>query len=222
MSKTYLYIFTIPKKSIPFAFLQMAIGRRRSRRIPGVQFAKLMGSGTGERFTPSDADLTKWVLLFVSDNQENLESSTLIQRWKDASQSYQVMTLQAISSHGKWSKVEPFEVDRTGTLDGDVVAITRARLTLKSAMKFWRSIPPVIEDLNGAVGLISAYGIGEAPIGLQGTFSLWESESALRDFAYKGSAHKKVIADTEKYGWYSEELFARFAVIDRADFTHVD
>jgi hypothetical protein len=41
---------------------------------------------------------------------------------------------------------------------------------------------------------------------------LWESAAAIRDFAYKGVAHQKAIADTSAYNWYSEELFARFAV----------
>jgi len=50
---------------------------------------------------------------------------------------------------------------------------------------------------------------------LQGTFSLWESASAVRDFAYRGQAHQKAIADTARYKWYSEELFARFALLDK-------
>jgi hypothetical protein len=60
--------------------------------------------------------------------------------------------------------------------------------------------------------LLTAIGIGEAPIGLQGTFSLWKSAADLRTFAYKGEAHTKAIADTEKFQWYAEELFARFSV----------
>ena len=51
-------------------------------------------------------------------------------------------------------------------------------------------------------------------MGLQGTFSRWESATALRDFAYAGSEHKKAIELTKSLGWYSEELFARFAIID--------
>jgi hypothetical protein len=49
---------------------------------------------------------------------------------------------------------------------------------------------------------------------LQGTFSLWESATAIKNFAYKGTAHQKAIADTATYDWYAEELFARFAVKD--------
>jgi hypothetical protein len=50
---------------------------------------------------------------------------------------------------------------------------------------------------------------------LQGTFSLWESATAVRDFAYRGQAHQKAIADTARYNWYAEELFARFAVLEQ-------
>jgi hypothetical protein len=62
--------------------------------------------------------------------------------------------------------------------------------------------------------LISAIGIGEAPIGLQGTFSLWSSAASLRDFAYKGKAHQVAIEQTKQFNWYSEELFARFEVLE--------
>ena len=73
-------------------------------------------------------------------------------------------------------------------------------------------MPPVTVSLKSAPGLVAAIGIGEAPIGLQGTFSLWESAAAVREFAYKGAAHQKAIAQTSEFDWYAEELFARFAV----------
>ncbi len=95
---------------------------------------------------------------------------------------------------------------------GQVAAITRARIKWSQNFRFWSSVPPVTVSLKAAPGLVAAIGIGEAPIGLQGTFSLWESAAAIREFAYKGAAHQKAIADTSAYNWYSEELFARFAV----------
>ena len=52
------------------------------------------------------------------------------------------------------------------------------------------------------------------PIGLQGTFSVWKDAASLRDFAYKGKAHSEAIKATSAQQWYSEELFARFAVIE--------
>jgi hypothetical protein len=56
-------------------------------------------------------------------------------------------------------------------------------------------------------------GIGEAPVGLQGTFSLWEDAAALVDFAHRRGPHRDVIARTAAEGWYAEELFARFRVL---------
>ena len=73
-----------------------------------------------------------------------------------------------------------------------------------------------LSRLSSATSSLSSasFGIGEAPFGLQGTFSLWESSTALRDFAFRGKAHAQAIADTEKFKWYSEELFARFDVVE--------
>jgi hypothetical protein len=119
--------------------------------------------------------------------------------------------LDPISSHGQWASKEPF-VGAVKDWDGQVAAITRARIKWSQNFRFWSSVPPVTVSLKSAPGLVAAIGIGEAPIGLQGTFSLWESAAAIRDFAYKGAAHQKAIADTSAYNWYSEELFARFAV----------
>ncbi len=80
--KTAIYIFKVQSKAIPFAFLQMAIGRPMARKIPGVSFAKLMGTGTGKTFTPSDADLQQWAILFVAEDLNVVDNSRFIQRWR--------------------------------------------------------------------------------------------------------------------------------------------
>jgi hypothetical protein len=61
-----------------------------------------------------------------------------------------------------------------------------------------------------------ALGIGEAPLGLQGTFSVWESGAALNEFAYGRAPHAAVVGRTAREGWYAEELFARLAVLSTA------
>ena len=45
---TVAYFFTIARKSIPFAFISMAIDRMRSRKFTGISFSKLLGTGTGK------------------------------------------------------------------------------------------------------------------------------------------------------------------------------
>lgn len=199
----------------------MAVGRRIARKIPGVTFAKLMGTGTGKTFTPSDADLKQWAVLFVSENLETVDSSKFIQDWKKRSTKIDRYLLNPISAHGQWSKCEPFEISPPSKSDGPIVAITRARLKWSQAIRFWRSIPPVVTDLHNSPGLLFSIGIGEAPIGLQGTFSVWQSGAALRDFAYKNAPHRAAIEDTKRFDWYSEELFARFELINTADFPYV-
>ena len=68
-------------------------------------------------------------------------------------------------------------------------------------------------DLHRSPGLRTAIGIGEAPLGLQGTFSLWDSGEELREFAHRGAPHVEVVRRTAEEGWYAEELFARFSVV---------
>jgi len=63
-------------------------------------------------------------------------------------------------------------------------------------------------------GLLARFGIGEAPIGWQGTVSLWRDAADLTRFAYRQPEHRAVIARTPTDRWYAEELFARFAVRD--------
>jgi len=80
-------------------------------------------------------------------------------------------------------------------------------------LKFWSAVPPVTVSLRSNPGLLHAIGIGEAPLGLQGTLSLWQDAKSLRSFAYQGEAHTRVIEATAQENWYVEELFARFALI---------
>src|SRR3712207_9475479 len=47
------------------ALWRMAVDRRRLRAIPGVRFGKLLGTGTGTGFGPTDADLTRYAALTV-------------------------------------------------------------------------------------------------------------------------------------------------------------
>jgi hypothetical protein len=212
---TVIYFWKIKSSKVGFALLRMALDRGALRGIKGVRFAKMLGSGKGETFTPRDADANRWGALIVIDgaNLEMLDNSKLINRWRANSISEVRYLLDPISSHGLWAKVNPFAY-ATSQTDGEVIAITRARIKWFQNFRFWRAVPPVTQSLHSSPGLINTIGIGEAPIGLQGTFSHWRTGADLRNFAYKGAAHQDAIAATERHQWYAEELFARFAVRD--------
>jgi hypothetical protein len=210
---TVVYFWKIEKRNLGFALLRMALDRPALRHFKSVSFAKMLGAGKGETFTPKDADITTWGALAVIDQSQldYLDNSKLISRWRAKSTNEVRYLLDPISSHGLWAKQNPFDYLQTQSA-GEVVAITRARIKWLDNLRFWRAVPPVTESLHASEGLIHTIGIGEAPLGLQGTFSHWRSGSDLRNFAYKGAAHQEAIAATERHKWYAEELFARFAV----------
>jgi hypothetical protein len=208
------YFWTIKPSRFPRAIHAMGFDRFRLMLDKNVSFHKSLGTGKGETFTPSDANALQWGLIASVADIEKFDKSFVIKRWRRISVSEYRAVLEPISSHGQWAGKEPF-VATAKDWDGAVAAVTRARIKWSQNFRFWRSVPPVTISLKSAPGLIAAIGIGEAPIGLQGTFSLWESAAAIREFAYKGAAHQKAIADTSTYKWYSEELFARFAVLDQ-------
>jgi len=211
---TVVYFWRISKVALPIAILNMASNKLLLKKIPGISFIKLLGTGKGETFTPKDADQFRWGILVTinEDKLDQLEKSLVLKLWRKISSNEYRAILKPISSHGYWSGKQPFEVEKF-EWSGKIVAITRARIVWRKNFQFWRAVPPVTLSLHQSQGLLAAIGIGEAPIGLQGTFSIWESGAALREFAYKGNAHVQAIKATESNKWYSEELFARFAVI---------
>ena len=200
---------------LPIAIVFMAINKIQLKRLPGISFVKMLGTGKGESFTPKDADPTRWgILVTVSENQiSNLDKSFVIRSWQKICKKEYRVILKPISSHGFWSRKQPFSVEKFDW-SAKIAAVTRARIVWRKNVIFWRAVPPVTESLHQSPGLLNAIGIGEAPIGLQGTFSVWKDAASLRDFAYKGKAHSEAIKATSAQQWYSEELFARFAVIE--------
>ncbi len=216
---TIIYFWKIPRKYFLWALLHMGLDRLSLNINKKVEFWKLLGTGKGETFTPKDADIQRWGLLITIPESElaSFDNSKLVKRWQQKSSKRYRVVLKNISVQGKWSKAEPFKPDLFDPpWNGKIVALTRARIKWLKNPIFWRSVPPVTVSLKSATGLISAIGIGEAPLGLQGTFSIWESNAAVRAFAYQGEAHKAAIAATARERWYSEELFARFAVISES------
>jgi len=211
---TTIYFWRIRAIFIPLAIIFMAINKIQLKRLSGVTFIKLLGTGKGESFTPRDADPFRWgMLITVSENQiDMLDKSFVVKSWQKICISEYRVLLKPISSHGFWSGKQPFAVDKFEWA-GKIAAVTRARIVWRKNLIFWRAVPPVTESLHQSPGLLNAIGIGEAPIGLQGTFSIWQDAASLRDFAYKGQAHSEAIRATSANQWYSEELFARFAVI---------
>jgi hypothetical protein len=207
-----LHVWGLPGRAVPAALARMAVDPCRLRGVPGLRFAKLLGTGTGRTFTPRDADPRTWALLSVWDDGDAAEPA-VVRGWRALADEEWSVRLRPLASRGRWSRREPFGNPAPRPWAGPVAALTRARLVPRRALTFWRAVPPVSADLHAGPGPRFALGVGEAPIGLQGTFSVWDSAAALNAFAYDRPAHAEAIRRTATEGWYAEELFARFAVL---------
>jgi hypothetical protein len=210
-----LHVWGVATHRVPGTLWRMAAQRRQVRDHPGVTFAKLLGTGSGDTFTPRDADARHWALLCCWDAPQAaaaFERSRVTAPWDRIADERLRLELSPLTSTGMWSGRQPFGTPTPRRYDGPVAALTRARLRAWRASEFWRSVPPVSAGLHASAGLQLSLGIGEAPIGLQGTFSVWSSSDDLSRFAYDNVEHRKVITRTREVGWYAEELFARFAL----------
>ncbi|SCG47219.1 monooxygenase [Micromonospora coxensis] len=210
-----LHVWRTSRAALPRALTRMALDPRRLRAVAGVRFGKLLGTGTGTGFGPGDADLTRWAALTVWDSPEAAEgfdASPVGRAWARIARSAVRVDLRPLTSRGEWSGRRPFGDPPGGRTDGPVLALTRARLRPARALTFWKAVPPVAAALHTAPGLLARFGVGEAPLGWQGTVSVWRDPADLVAFAYRHPEHRAAIARTPSEGWYAEELFARFAV----------
>ena len=214
-----LHVWGVGAPRVPGALVRMALDGRGARRA-GARFTKSLGTGDGRTFTPRDADPLHWGLLATWDDAAAaaaFETSAPVRAWSRLAHERLRVLMRPIAARGRWSGAEPFGRPAPRRADdggGPVASITRARIRAAKNLSFWRSVPPVSTDLRQVAGLRLAVGVGEAPVGLQGTFSLWEDARALAGFAHRRAAHAEVVARTPREGWYAEELFARFAVLE--------
>ncbi len=203
-----LDVWRVPKRAVPGALLRMAWLPRVLRRNKEVEFVKLLGTANG--FGVTAADPSRWAALTVWRAHAGH-----IGAFDRIASAHVRLTLRPTAAKGRWAGREPFAVAKPAD-DGPVLVLTRARLRPAKAFTFWRAIGPVAETLTDAEGLLTAFGIGEAPIGFQGTVSIWAGRQQVNAFAYRTAEHAEVVRSTPVRRWYAEELFVRLEVIDVA------
>lgn len=212
-----LHVWGISRRHLPWALGRMARGRRPLRGVPGLRFARQLGTSRGRSFTATDVDPLHWALLSCWNDPAEasaFERTSYVTSWNARSAERLRLELKPLSSTGYWSRQQPFgSENQRADASGPCAILTRARLVPRKAMVFAKAVPPVAAALPATPGLRFARGIGEAPIGLQATFSLWDDLAAAKHFAYDNVAHRAVVRRTAEEGWYAEQLFARFAVI---------
>ncbi|MDO6436264.1 spheroidene monooxygenase [Cyclobacterium sp. 1_MG-2023] len=206
--------FQYPKRNRWWAFNQMQLAISPLKKVQGKKFFKLMGTGGGFGFSLKP-DFSTYALLMVWEDVEaarNFNLSEAYLRFNQQCISNFTYWMRCIQSHGTWYGKEPFNPSHEKT-DGPIMVITRARVKLHKVFRFLKYTPNTSRSAEKASGLIFTKGIGEWPIIEQATFSYWNSQAQMEDYAY-GTAHKEVIKKVKIEKWYKEELFARFIPIE--------
>jgi heme-degrading monooxygenase HmoA len=208
-----LTIVRYRKAFIPMALFAMAIHRIPLWLQKSCSFWKLLGSGRNGTFD-LQPDWQQWGLLAVWDSREDFErfnNRSFISKWWNIF-TYERWTLLCtpLQSHGKWEGKEPFGRADIKDYPGPIAILTRATINISRLKNFWANVDSVATLMKNAPGFITSFGIGEAPIYRQATFSVWRSIDDVKAFAYASKEHAEVIKKTRLEKWYSEELFARF------------
>lgn len=197
-----------------WAFTQMGLGPLLFRSIPGLKLVKMLGSGAGNGFSIWP-NFGVYAVLFIWEDEAMAKQYFATNRWWQktmarTSEQYTVF-LRTSMVHGEWGGSQPFQVSTDYDVKQPVAVITRATIKTRHLIRFWRYVPHVSAHVKNRPGQLLSIGIGEWPLFMQATFSIWESSQAMIDYAYQQPFHKEVIQKTRALGWYKEELFARFS-----------
>ncbi|WP_324678830.1 spheroidene monooxygenase [Hymenobacter sp. GOD-10R] len=213
---TTLSIFGLKPGQVRWGLAQMGTSQQPLRRVPGLRFFKLLGSGADNGFGLRP-NLHRYGMMAVWESQaaaaEFFDTHPLWQEYQRRSTEIWTIDLAPLKAHGLWDGINPFDYKSDiSEVEGPVAVLTRASIRLRKTPRFWKYVAPTSAAVAHAPGVLASIGLGELPVIRQATFSIWESAQAMQQYAYRGELHREVIQRTRQEGWYSEELFARFQV----------
>lgn len=212
-------LFDVPRAKL-WAFAAMGLLTPKLRRVPGLTFAKMMGAGAGIGFS-ARPDFSRYALFAVWNDRASadafLASSPFIAAYRRRAETISTWFLEPTTVHGEWDGATPIEAPTEQSppdRSAPIAVLTRATIRLRRFRRFWSMVAPVADELAAAEGRLFSIGVGEVPWIRQATISIWESREAMQRFAYRSPLHRDVIRRTRNEGWYSEEMFARFRVVE--------
>lgn len=196
-----------------WAFKQMGLSGSALSEVPGLRFAKMLGSGGGNGFSIRP-NWGTYGLLAVWKTEAAatafFAAHPMYAACRARCSAWWTVYMQAAKAHGQWEGQSPFPITADYDPSRLVAVLTRATIYPRHLWRFWRFVPPVSRSITGKEGLLFSVGIGELPLIQQATFSLWANSEAMTAYAYSSPHHKEVVRRTRELGWYKEELFCRF------------
>ena len=200
-----------------WALRQMQRSRQALSQIPSLLFYKLMGSGSGNGFGLWP-DFSVYAVLGVWPSLQEAKSALRNQAVflnMQARASHQLTVyMQSTKCRGTWNGQQPFDGKAAQDDDEPIAVITRASINPKKIISFWKRVPAVSRRLSQVEGTAFYKGVGEMPLLEQATFSIWQSQQHMINYAYKGKKHREIIKKTHALKWYTEELFSEFKIVN--------
>ncbi len=201
-------------RAVPWGLSRLVLGARALGRVPGLRFARVLGSGRGGGFGLAPGfDHQGLICFFDAEDcaRAFAADSPAVRAYRGHARESLCALLRATSCRGSWSGAS-LAVSAQTNADMPMAALTRASIRLRHAARFWQHAPATHDGIARAEGCRLAIGLGEAPLLRQATFSLWDNRAAMDAYARSG-AHQTAIQGAYQQGWFSESMFVRFAPI---------
>ncbi len=217
-----------------WGWLRLVAGPSAYRSVPGLQSAKVMGSGHGGGFTTLRPSATHQGLVCRFDGADaamDFLHGEHVQGYRERARECWAGMMAVTSARGQWDQqawglsdgpstaLSPAWQDRLPAVDEaapqPLAVLTRASIHPAKAMAFWRHAPSTQLALDAADGCLLAMGLGEAPLVRQCTFSLWPDEARMLRFAREGAHHTASLAATRQQ-YFSESMFVRLRMLRMA------
>ena len=200
-----------------WAFAQMGLSRRPLRRMPGLTFFKLLGSGGGAGFLPRPNPAV-WAILCAWSSRAAAEAGLAgrpFARWRARAGETAQLLLAPQAARGAWSGRTPFAVaDGDGGCEshGPIAALTRASIRPRALPAFWRHVPTLDRLIGANRDVLLKVGVGEVPWLHQVTFTVWPDAASMARYARAPGPHADAIRAVREEGLFREDLYARFRV----------
>ena len=196
--------------AVPWLLMRLVLGPRALRRVDGLRFARVLGSGQGGGFVLRPG-LDHGGLFLLFDDEPQAEAfiarSPLVAAYRAHAEECLVALLRASACKGSWAG-QSMAVTAIAKPGEPVAALTRGAVRPSRAWSFWRHAAPSQRALGSATGCRLAAGLGEAPVLRQATFSVWDDVASMEAYARHG-AHRQASASAAREGHFGESMFVR-------------
>ena len=220
-----------------WGWMRLVAGSSAYKAVPGLQSAKVMGSGHEGGFTlrPSATHQGLLCRFDAADAAMDFLHGEQVQAYRARARECWGGLLAISSARGQWDqqpwglsdapsqqlspqwqqRLQAGEAEDPALAPAPVGVLTRASIQPSKTTAFWRHAPATQASLDAAPGCLLAMGLGEAPLLRQCTFSLWQDEPSMLHYAREG-AHQQASMAAYKHRFFSESLFVRLRVLRMA------